>query len=132
MEEKEIIQIVNKVYPKIVKYYTGDSEEEYKKGFPEIDYSWPNVYARYSQNVDMEGEDDASAEFVRKENKIYVYSDHIPNKEELVKAIIHEFVHFLQSESWMQRYYKSGGYEYHNHPYEIKATEEEKNWQKFI
>jgi hypothetical protein len=132
MEEKEIIQIVNKVYPKIVKYYTGDSEKEYKKGFPEIDHSWPNVYARYSQNVDMEGEDDASAEFVRKENKIYVYSDHIPNKEELVKAIIHEFVHFLQSESWMQRYYKSGGYEYHNHPYEVKATEEEKNWQKFI
>ena len=132
MEEKEIIQIVNKVYPKIEKYYAGDNEEEYKKGFPEIDDSWPNVYARYSQNVDMEGEDDASAEFVRKENKIYVYSDHIPNKEELVKAIIHEFVHFLQSESWMQRYYKSGGYEYHNHPYEIKATEEEKNWQKFI
>ena len=132
MEEKEIIQIVNKVYPKIVKYYAGDNEEEYKKGFPEIDHSWPNVYARYSQNVDMEGEDDASAEFVRKENKIYVYSDHIPNKEELVKEIINEFVHFLQSESWMQRYYKSGGYEYHNHPYEVKATEEEEKWNLFI
>ena len=85
-----------------------------------------------SENVDMEGEDEASAEFVRKENKIYVYSDHIPNVEELVKALIHEFVHYLQSESWMQRYYKSGGYEYHNHPYEVKAKDEEKNWQKFI
>ena len=83
MEEKEIIQIVNKVYPKIVKYYAGDNEEEYKKGFPEIDHSWPNVYARYSQNVDMEGEDDASAEFVRKENKIYVYLDNVPDREDL-------------------------------------------------
>ena len=114
MEEKDIIQVVNKVYPKIVKYYTDGVEKEYKKGFPEVDHSWPN------------------AEFVRKENKIYVYSDHIPNVEELVKALIHEFVHYLQSESWMQRYYKSGGYEYHNHPYEVKAKDEEKNWQKFM
>ena len=132
MEEKDIIQVVNKVYPKIVKYYAGDNEEEYKKGFPEIDHSWPNVYARYSQNVDMEGEDDASAEFVRKEKKIYVYYDNVPDREDLVKALIHEYVHFLQSESWMQRYYKSGGYEYHNHPYEVKATEEEEKWNLFI
>ena len=132
MEEKDIIQIVNNVYPKIVKYYTDGIEKEYDKGFPEVDHSWPNVYARHSKNRDMEGEDPDSAEFVRKENKIYVYSDHIPNVEELVKSLIHEFVHYLQSESWMQRYYKSGGYEYHNHPYEVKAKDEEKNWQKFV
>ena len=94
MEEKDIIQIVNNVYPKIVKYYTDGIEKEYDKGFPEVDHSWPNVYARHSKNRDMEGEDPASAEFVRKENKIYVYSDHIPNVEELVKALIHEFVHY--------------------------------------
>lgn len=127
LDSKTIKQQVAKSYPKIRDYYSPDIE-----GYPEIDYSWPNVYARYSKNIDMEGEDPASAEFVRKENKIYVYYDNVPDREDLVKALIHEYVHFLQSESWMQRYYKSGGYKYDNHPYEVKATEEEEKWKLFI
>ena len=128
MLDLEIIkQQVEKSYPKIRNYYSPDIED-----WPEVDYSWPNVYARYSKNPKMEGEDPASAEFVRKDHKIYIYLSHIPDIEQLVRSLIHEYIHFLQSESWMKRYYKSGGYEYHNHPYEIKATEEERNWQKFI
>ena len=33
--------------------------------------------------------------------------------------------HYLQSPSWMKRYYDMG-YEYNNHPYELEALEEEK------
>ena len=128
MLDLEIIkQQVEKSYPKIRDYYSPDIE-----GWPKIDYDWPNVYARYSGDPEMEGEDPASAEFVRKDNKIYIYLSHIPDTEQLVRALIHEYIHFLQSESWMKRYYKSGGYKYHNHPYEVKAKEEEKKWKLFI
>ena len=128
MLDLEIIkQQVEKSYSKIRDHYSPDLE-----GWPEVDYSWPNVYARHSGNPKMEGEDPASAEFVRKDNMIYLYIDHLPDIEQLIRSLIHEYVHFLQSESWMKRYYKSGGYKYHNHPYEVKAKEEEENWGLFI
>ena len=87
LDFKIIKQQVAKSYPKIRDYYSPDIE-----GYPEIDYSWPNVYARYSKNVDMEGEDEASAEFVRKENK---YTD--------IKSL-----NILKRAKYCQRLYNKG------------------------
>ena len=125
MTNKEIINIANKVYPKIREYYgTG------RKDFPPIEIH-KNIFARLSGEPDMDGDDPAEAEFDRKLNKIFLYSDFINKAEDIVRGIIHEYVHFLQSGSWMNRYYKMG-YKYDNHPYEISAKKEEEKWKNFI
>ena len=119
-----IKQIANKVYPKIREYYgIGKSSP------PTIEIH-KNIYARLSGEADMEGGDPAEAEFDYKENKIYLYSDFINNTEDIIRGIIHEYIHYLQSESWMKRYYNMG-YSYENHPYEISAKKEEENWKTF-
>jgi len=124
MDKDQILNIANKVYPKIREYYgTG------KRDFPPIEV-FKNIYVRLTGEPDAEGEDPAEAEFNRKENKLFLYSDFINSKEDIIRSIIHEYVHFLQSESWMKRYYKMG-HDYFSHPYEISAKKEEENWKKF-
>ena len=125
MNNKEILQIANEAYPKIRDYYGSG-----KRGFPPIEIH-RNIFARLSGEPDMEGDDPAEAEFDRKSNKIFLYSDFINKAEDIVRGIIHEYVHFLQSGSWMNRYYKMG-YKYDNHPYEISAKKEEEKWKNFI
>tara|TARA_R100001460_G_scaffold50731_2_gene89200 strand:+ start:119 stop:508 length:390 start_codon:yes stop_codon:yes gene_type:complete len=125
MTDKEIINVANKVYPKIREYYGAG-----RKNFPPIEIH-RNIFARLSGEPEMDGDDPAEAEFDRKENKIFLYSDFINKTEDIVRGIIHEYVHFLQSGSWMNRYYKMG-YKYDNHPYEISAKKEEEKWKNFI
>ena len=125
MTNKEIINIANKVYPKIREYYGVG-----RKDSPSIEIH-RNIFARLSGEPEMEGDDPAEAEFDIKSNKIFLYSDYINKPEDIVRGIIHEYVHFLQSGSWMNRYYKMG-YKYDNHPYEISAKKEEEKWKNFI
>jgi hypothetical protein len=61
-------------------------------------------------------------------NEITIYYNNIGSLEELIRTVIHEYQHYLQSPSWMTRYYKMG-YDYSNHPYEIAAYKEEENWE---
>ncbi len=124
MDNNQILKIANRVYPKIRDYYGAG-----KRSFPPIEIH-RNIFARLSGEPEMEGDDPAEAEFDRKSNKIFLYSDYINNAEDIIRGIIHEYVHFLQSGSWMNRYYKMG-YKYDNHPYEISAKKEEENWKKF-
>ena len=125
MTQEEILKLANEIYPRVRDYYG-----EGRKSYPPIEVH-RNIYARLSGEPDMEGDDPAEAEFDRKENKLFLYSDYIDGIEDIARGIIHEYVHFLQSESWMRRYYKMG-HTYQTHPYEIKASEEEKNWKKFV
>ena len=124
MDNNQILKIANEAYPKIRDYYGAG-----KRSFPPIEV-FKNIYVRLTGEPDAEGEDPAEAEFNRKENKLFLYSDFINSKEDIIRSIIHEYVHFLQSGSWMNRYYKMG-YKYENHPYEISAKKEEENWKKF-
>ena len=124
MDNNQILKIANKAYPKIRDYYGVGRKE-----FPPIEVH-RNIFARLSGEPEMEGDDPAEAEFDRKLNKIFLCSDYINNAEDIIRGIIHEYVHFLQSGSWMNRYYKMG-YKYANHPYEISAKKEEENWKKF-
>lgn len=125
METNQILKSANEIYPKVREYYGVG-----KRDFPPIEVH-RNIFARLSGEPDMEGDDPAEAEFDRKENKLFLYSDYIDGVEDITRGIIHEYIHFLQSESWMQRYYKMG-YTYQNHPYEINAKKEEENWKKFV
>jgi hypothetical protein len=125
MESKKILQIANKVYPNIRAYY-GLGKKEY----PPIEVH-KNIFARLSGEPDMEGDDPADAEFDRKENKLFIYSDFNDSVEDVIRGVIHEYIHYLQSGSWMKRYY-SMGYTYGNHPYEIDAKKAEEDWKLFI
>ena len=125
MESKEILQIANKAYPKIRAYY-GLGKKEY----PPIEV-YRNIFARLSGEPDMEGDDPADAEFDRKTNKLFIYSDFNDSVEDVVRGVIHEYIHYLQSGSWMKRYYNMG-YTYGNHPYEIDAKKAEEDWKLFV
>lgn len=72
--------------------------------------------------------DDTKGEYCHMFNEIILYYRNITSLEELIRTIIHEYQHYLQSPSWMTRYYRMG-YDYSNHPYELAAYNEEENWQ---
>ena len=123
MVADQILKIANKVYPNIRAHY-GLGKKEY----PPIEVH-KNVLVRLSGEPDAEGEP-ADAEYDRETNKLFIYSDYNNSVEDVIRSIIHEYVHYLQSASWMGRYYKMG-YDYTNHPYELKASKEEENWKMF-
>jgi hypothetical protein len=75
------------------------------------------------------GEDATQAEYIFDDNTIVIYYKHMEDAEHLAKTIVHEYQHYLQSPSWMTRYYKMGHY-YSDHPYELAAYAEESNWRK--
>jgi hypothetical protein len=125
MDKNQILKIANKVYPNIRAYY-GLGKKEY----PPIEV-YRNIFARLSGEPDMEGDDPAEAEFDRKTNKLFIYSDFNDSVEDVIRGVIHEYVHYLQSGSWMKRYY-SMGYTYGNHPYEIDAKKAEEDWKLFV
>jgi hypothetical protein len=127
----EIIKnIVNEVYPKIEKYYG------YSKFFPEvtpyIEYE-TSIYGRLSGEEDdgSMGEESPDAEFDRIDNSIVIYYPKMKSKRHIVETLVHEYQHYLQSPTWMKRYYDIG-YNYNDHPYEVQAYNEEKNYKLFI
>jgi len=130
MTLKDIKNIVNEVYPKIEKYYG------YSKFFPEvtpyIEYE-TSIYGRLSGEEDdgSMGEESPDAEFDRIDNSIVIYYPKMKSKRHIVETLVHEYQHYLQSPLWMKRYYTMG-YNYNDHPYEVQAYNEEKNYKLFI
>ena len=48
--------------------------------------------------------------------------------EQLATVINHEYIHYLQSPTWLTRY--GNMYDYYNNPYEIEAYKREDEWQQ--
>lgn len=89
-------------------------------------------YLTIEDSIYSDAEDsDILSDYCYLNNEIQIYWKNIKDEETLVRCILHEYKHYLQSPSWMKRYYKQG-YEYSDHPYEIEAYKEEENWYKFI
>jgi len=130
MKLETIKNIVSEVYPKIEKYYG------YSKFFPEvtpyIEYE-TSIYGRLSGEEDdgSMGEQSPDAEFDRIDNSIVIYYPKMKSKKHIVETLVHEYQHYLQSPLWMKRYYTMG-YNYNDHPYEVQAYNEEKNYKLFI
>ncbi len=61
-------------------------------------------------------------EYIADDNSLIIYPKHINTYDELIETIIHEYQHYLQSPTWMERYYNMG-YEYNTHPYEVQAED---------
>ena len=47
--------------------------------------------------------------------------------DQLATVINHEYIHYLQSPTWLTRY--GNMYEYYNNPYEIEAYKREEEWR---
>ncbi len=127
MNIDKIKQVVQEVFPKI----------ELKQGYSKFASCTPyiefekSIYARLSGEEDDGelGEQSPDAEYDHITNSIVLYYPKMKSRKQIIQTLIHEYQHYLQSPSWMTRYYKMG-YDYSNHPYELAALAEEKNWNK--
>jgi|TARA_R110001583_G_scaffold15532_1_gene63937 hypothetical protein len=125
MEKENVKNIVDKVYPKIKADYGL-----YKgKRFPKVEI-YRNIYEMLSGIEGMEGEDNAQANYCKHSNTIELFYSEIKDTKHVIQCLLHEYKHYLQSTTWYKRYY-SMGYDYSNHPYELEAKNEEKNWIKY-
>ena len=125
MNKEEILNIANEVYPKIIKYFGKGS-----KSIPQIEV-YRNVFVALTGDEDAEGEDTPTGRYDRENNEIQLFSDYIPNKEEIIRNIIHEYTHYKQPDGLDTKYYDQG-YTYQNNPAELEALRAEEKWYKFI
>lgn len=126
MNKVDVQNIVDNIYPLIQSDY---GVSKFNGQPPKVEL-YKSLVGRLS-GVDENIGDPASGQYDRDDNTIYVYYPHVTGIRDLVGTLLHEYRHYLQSPSWMKRYYDMG-YEYDTHPYEIEATNEESNWFKFI
>ena len=127
MTRQKVKDIINEVYPKIEKHY-GFSK--FQRCTPWVE-THSNIYERYSGLEGMSGDEDGChAEYCSIENCIFVYFPNMKSRKHVIETLVHEYQHYLQSPSWMKRYYDMG-HDYKSHPYEKAALAEEKNWKIF-
>jgi hypothetical protein len=118
--DKQVVENLAEVYlNKIQKHY----------GMSKHHATFPYMYVEDSPYSDAEHAT-LKGEFCHMENDISIYWKNIETEEDLIRTLLHEYTHYLQSPAWMTRYYKQG-YTYTDHPYEIAATQQEENWHKF-
>ena len=124
MTTDDIQQIISYAYPKIQAYYGKG-----KLSIPKIDTSHKNTYAMHSGEPEAEGEHSASSIAEYHMGTIYLYLPNIPNEEELLRALVHEYTHYTQDSELFAKY--RGMYSYDEDPTEIEAHKNEKKWQLF-
>ena len=123
MKNKDILTIVDKVYPIISKDYSCNAKVEiYKSIFNRLD-AIPAI-------GEDKLEDNAFAEYSWDTNKIYLYTNHLNSEEDIIRSLIHECIHSNQSYELFEAYYECD-LDYETHPYEIEAEYEENNWKKY-
>lgn len=110
---EQLVEFTNKYYDVVESVY-GHSKHQ---------TTTPHVHLCKS----VEGEY-TKGEYCYLFNEITVYYNNINSHEDLIRVLIHEYQHYLQSPSWFTRYYNMG-YRYDNHPYEVAAYKEEENWK---
>ena len=128
MTLQEVKKVIEEVYPKIEAHYGYSKFTPECTPYVETHY---NIYARYSGEEEAQGEEDGChAEYDRTDNSIVIYWPNMKSRKHIIETLVHEYQHYLQSPSWMKRYYDMG-YRYDNHPYELAAYKEENNWEIF-
>ena len=120
----EIQQIISYAYPKIQAYYGKG-----KLSIPKIDTSHKNTYAMHSKEPEATGEHAKTSIAEYDEGTIYLYLPNIPDEEELLRALIHEYTHYTQDSELFAKYRDM--YDYDKDPTEIEARKNEENWQMF-
>ena len=125
MTRNEIQQIVDYAYPKIIDYYGKGS-----KPIPPVELHF-DIYARLSGIEGMEGEesDTSEAQYDPDTNMMYVYTRNMKNEEDVLRALIHEYTHYIQDHKLFKQYRQL--YSYDENPIEIEAHKNEEDWQLF-
>ena len=117
MNKDAIIDIVNKVYPKIVKDLGGKTlKVEVHNNI------WNRVGAVGAEEL-ME-DDNPAAEYDWDKKKIYVYYAGAKNIQEVIKSL-------LQNKKKFDDGYAKG-YNYKTHPFEKAATRAESKWKNYL
>ena len=124
MNKEEILAIANEAYPKIVKYF-----KKGKQSIPTIKV-YRNVYVALTGEEEAEGEQEPTGRYDRESNEIQLFTDYIPNKEEVIRNVIHEYTHYKQPDGLDTQYYDQG-YTYQNNPAELEALRAEEKWHLF-
>ena len=124
MNKEEILAIANEAYPKIVKYF-----KKGKQSIPTIKI-YRNVYVALTGEEEAEGEEEPTGRYDRESNEIQLFSDYIPNREEVIRNVVHEYTHYKQPEELFQKYIDQG-YTYQNNPAELEALRAEEKWHLF-
>lgn len=73
------------------------------------------------------------AEFDTVNNQIIVYARKNRSRSQVVKSVLHEYKHYLQSPSWLDRYMKLQFCLNFTNPYEIDAEKfAQDNWKRCL
>ena len=120
MDNSNILNIINKVYPIIAKDYKSNATVEV----------YTNIFARLNSTPAIE-DYESYAEYSWSHNKIYLYTDHLENEEDIIRSLIHECVHSNQCYDIYDAYYEECNLDYDTHPYEIEAEYEEEKWKNY-
>jgi len=116
----KVLNTINKVYPMIAKDYNSSAKVEL----------YDNIFSRLDA-ISAIDECESYAEYSWDSNKIYLYTDHLDNEEDIIRALIHECVHSNQSYDIYEAYYSECELDYDTHPYEIEAEYEEEKWRNY-
>ena len=130
MTQDEVQQIISYAYPLIqskIKSKFGNG----KGPIPKIDTSHKNTYAMHSGEPEAQGEHDATSIAEYYKGVIYLYLPNIPNEEELLRSIIHEYTHYLQNITPLKTRVANQEYKYEDNPYEQEAHANEEKWKMF-
>ena len=116
MHQRTVKKIAEKYLAECVEVY---GESKFKQTTP---------YLVLERNTTSNNSDpDLLGEYIQDSNEIILYFSNIKTTVEVIRTVVHEYIHYLQSPTWMTRYYNMG-YGYYDHPYEIAAFSEEDNW----
>ena len=123
MSKNDIMGIVNKVYPEIVKNLGGRAVKVEVHN---------NIYRRLGAagEEDMMADNNPYGEYDWDNKKIYIYSSAVKNIEQIIRSLLHEHTHTLQNRKKFKELYKK--YNYTNHPYEKAAVKSEMKWKKYL
>ena len=119
MKNKDILTIVDKVYPIISKDYSCDAKVEIYK----------SIFDRLNSIPAIE-EYESYAEYSWSNNKIYLYTNHLNSEEDIIRSLIHECIHSNQCYDIYEALYECD-LDYDAHPYEIEAEYEEEKWRNY-
>ena len=124
LSRNNIKDIVNKVYPEIVKDLGGETKK--------IEIH-SDIYTRLGAVgvEDLMAQNNPSAEYDPEVNKIFIYTSAMNSIEEIIRSLLHEHTHTLQDQKEFKKLYDQG-YEYSNHPFEKAALAAENNWKKYL
>ena len=108
---------------KITKYFKPG-----ERGIPEVELH-NTIQARLSGIENMVGEENPHGEYDWDNNKIYLYLPRMISVEQIIRSLIHEYIHSTQDIEQMEKNRELG---YDNDPFEREAHKEEDQWEKFV